>query len=227
MKAAEDPPLSHAKQVKSYGYCHDCYASAYRSCLPTRCLGEVNHLRQPREKLRSIPGPLDRYQPLVRRTLRQVSRLGHLMNSKCHDRLTRTCSINKWWLYKIKLQMCFSPKQILNSLAHIKEITTRLRKFTRSSLGNPCDSVPSQPQSSASQLLQPLRFGALHVDLSSVKIQPLTMIQPLKLTFLANLVRLTFQSQLNLPQAPKNEQIRYVRLKQTSAQVRDLTCFCA
>ena len=56
--------------------------------------GEVNHLQQPREKLRSIPGPLDRYQSLVRRTLRQVSRLGHLMNSKCHDRLTRTCSIS-------------------------------------------------------------------------------------------------------------------------------------
>ena len=52
------------------------------------------------------------------------------------------------------------------SNAHLT--VSRLPNFNWSSLGNPGnDSVP-QSQSSASQLLQPLRFGALHVDLSSM-----------------------------------------------------------
>lgn len=61
-----------------------------------------------------------------------------------------------------------SKKKTSSTLLHILRVS-RLPNFNWSSLGNPCDSAP-QPQPSASQLLQPLRYGALRVDLSSMKI---------------------------------------------------------
>lgn len=131
-------------------YCHDCYASAYRPSSHTVFWGEVNHLQ---------PGPVARYQPL-----REVSRLGHLMNSKYHDSMID-------WIFeasKIKLQIRVSLKKKHPQLSNAHLTVSRLPNFNWSRLGNSGnDSVP-QSQSSASQLLQPLRFGALHVDLSSM-----------------------------------------------------------
>lgn len=131
-------------------YCHDCYASAYRPSSHTVFWGEVNHLQ---------PGPVARYQPL-----REVSRLGHLMNSKYHDSMID-------WIFeasKIKLQIRVSLKKKHPQLSNAHLTVSRLPNFNWSRLGNSGnDSVP-QSQSSASQLLQPLCFGALHVDLSSM-----------------------------------------------------------